>query len=288
MARGLVGDDHRYYEVHPREPGDAPHQRARERRPLDPSPRQPATEPPLRRAGLHAGRLDRPGPRGAGRLQRRPERNRGGRHARLGADALLPAARSRKHRRLAGEDRPLRRTLPGRADHRGRRHPELAADLFRAPGRNRREPKRRQGKPHRRRLSRPRNARARWRRLGALPRPLRRPARWQPRRDPRGLPGERGVLRHRRPGRRRGPAAAAGQRHLLRVHPPRSAGQRRAGLPLDRRRGAGGELRARGHHLRRALALPRGRHGDRGGARSAPRPRHRAHELHAVRLPAST
>ena len=62
------------------------------------------------------------------------------------------------------------------------------------------------------------------------------------------------------------------------------AGQRRAGLPLDRRRGAGRQLRAGRHHLRGPLALPRRRHGDPGRARPAARPRHRADELHAVRF----
>ena len=47
---------------------------------------------------------------------------------------------------------------------------------------------------------------------------------------------------------------------------------------------AGRELRSGGDHLRRPLALPRRRHGDRGRARAAPRPRHRADELHALRL----
>ena len=46
----------------------------------------------------------------------------------------------------------------------------------------------------------------------------------------------------------------------------------------------GGELRAGCDHLRRPLALPRRRHGDRGRARSVARSRHRTDELHAVRL----
>ena len=92
------------------------------------------------------------------------------------------------------------------------------------------------GEPDRRYLSRARTAGARRRRLGALSRPLHCPARRQPRRDPRGLSGERRILRRRRPRRRRGSPASARYRDLLRVHPRRSAGQRAAGLPLDRRR----------------------------------------------------
>ena len=215
---------------------------------------QPAVEPAARRARLHARRLDRAGPPRAGRPERRPQRHRGGDHARLGEAALLPAAQPGDDRRLGGEDRPLRRTLPPRGDRRDCRHAELAADLLRAARRDRR------GEAHRRHLARARNAEPRRRRLGALSRPLRRPAPGRPGGDARGLPGERGVLRHRRPRGRRGSPAASRHRDLLRVRPARPARRRQPGLPLDRRCGAGGELRAGRVHLRRALALPGGRH----------------------------
>ena len=226
VVRRVVGNVDRDHEVHSREPGDAPVERARGGRAAGPPPRRPAGQPAARRARLHARRLDRAGPPRAGSSERRSERHRGGGDAGLGEAALFPAARPGGHRRLGGEDRTLRRTLAGDGDHGGGGHAELAADLLRAPRRDRR------GEAHRRHLARARAAVARRRRLGALPRPLRRAARRQPGGDPRGLPGERGVLRCRRPRRRRGAEAAARYRDLLRVRPARPAGEREPGLPL--------------------------------------------------------
>ena len=170
------------------------------RGPGDPPSRQPAGEPALRRARLHARRVDRPGARGAGGLQRRPERYRGGRHAGAGrGSATSPRAISRpsptgRSRSSASPSAPsTRRSRASPARRAGcsssssawpRSHATAGAaatgriaDIYPA-------------------LEMLSHGGVAW---APLPRPLRRPARRQPGGDARGLSGERGVLRRRRP-----------------------------------------------------------------------------------------
>ena len=137
VVRRVVRHDDRRHEIHPRQPGNAPVQCARRHRTDGPPYCQPAGKPAAGGPCLHARRLDRARAPRAGGFQRRFERHCGGGNAPLGQAALLPAARPGEHRRLGGEDRPLCGALPGCGDFGRGRHAELAADLLRAPGRDR-------------------------------------------------------------------------------------------------------------------------------------------------------